>query len=109
VPSARRQAQKPGVFGSLIIKVKGLRIELTGKCFDLLFINNVGSARKALSNLGMRLTFVSMLGQKLSMMKNEADLSFPCGPWLTRMPKIMVFGRSKSPSRWRSGSSWLQG
>jgi hypothetical protein len=51
VPSARRKAQKTGVIGSLIIKVEGLRIELTGKCFDLLLINNVGSARKALSNL----------------------------------------------------------
>jgi hypothetical protein len=51
VPSARRQAQKTGVFGSLIIKVERLRVELTSKCFNLLFINNVGSARKALSNL----------------------------------------------------------
>ena len=34
-----------------MIKVEGLRIELTGKRFDLLLIDNVGSARKALSNL----------------------------------------------------------
>jgi hypothetical protein len=51
VPAARRQARKKGAFGSLIIKVEGLRIELTGKCFDLLLINSVGSARKALPNL----------------------------------------------------------
>jgi len=31
--------------------VEGLRIELTGKCFDLLLINDVGSARKALPDV----------------------------------------------------------
>jgi len=31
--------------------VKRLRIELTGKCFDLLLINDVGSARKALADV----------------------------------------------------------
>jgi hypothetical protein len=31
--------------------VEGLRIELTGKCFDLLLIDDVGSARKPLPDL----------------------------------------------------------
>ena len=31
--------------GRLVIEVEGLRIELTGKCFDLLLIDDVGSAR----------------------------------------------------------------
>jgi hypothetical protein len=31
--------------GRLIIEVEGLRIELTGKRFDLLLIDDVGSAR----------------------------------------------------------------
>ena len=31
--------------------MKRLRIELTGKCFDLLLINDVGSARKALPDV----------------------------------------------------------
>jgi hypothetical protein len=51
VPTACRQAKKEGVLGSLVIKVEGLRIELTGKCFDLLLINDVGSARKALPDV----------------------------------------------------------
>jgi hypothetical protein len=51
VPPACCQARKKGVFGSLIIKVEGLRVELTSKCFDLLLIDNVGSARKTLPDL----------------------------------------------------------
>jgi hypothetical protein len=31
--------------------VEGLRIELPGKCFDLLLVDNVGSAYKALPDL----------------------------------------------------------
>jgi hypothetical protein len=31
--------------------------------------------------------FGSMFGQKLSMMKNEVGLLFPCGLWLTKIPK----------------------
>src|SRR4029077_14282254 len=34
-----------------VIEVEGLRIELTGKFFDLLLINDVGSARKALPDV----------------------------------------------------------
>jgi hypothetical protein len=46
-------AAKPdrGVLGRLVIKVEGLRIELTGKCFYLLLIDDVRSARKALPDL----------------------------------------------------------
>jgi hypothetical protein len=51
VPTACRQARKQDAFGSPVIKVEGLRIELTGKCFDLLLINDVGSARKALPDV----------------------------------------------------------
>jgi hypothetical protein len=35
VPAASRQARKQTVHGSLSIKVKRLRIQLAGKCFDL--------------------------------------------------------------------------
>jgi hypothetical protein len=38
------QARKQGVLGRLVIKVEGLRIELSSKCFDLLLVNNVGAA-----------------------------------------------------------------
>jgi len=51
VPTACRQARKQGVLGSLVIKVEGLRIELTGKCFDLLLINDVGCACEALPDV----------------------------------------------------------
>jgi hypothetical protein len=51
VPAARSQAGKKGAFGSLIVKVEGLRIELTGKCFDLLLVNSVGSTREALPDV----------------------------------------------------------
>jgi hypothetical protein len=30
---------------------QGLRIELTGKCFDLLFINDIGSPHEALPDV----------------------------------------------------------
>jgi hypothetical protein len=51
VPTTCRQARKHGVLGGLVIKVEGLRIELTGKSFDLLLIDDMGSARKALPDL----------------------------------------------------------
>ena len=51
VPTACRQARKQGAPGHLVIKVEGLRIELTGKCFDLFLVEDVGSARKALPDL----------------------------------------------------------
>jgi hypothetical protein len=44
VPAARRQSRKH----SLVIKVEGLRIELAGKCFNLLLVDDVGSAGEAL-------------------------------------------------------------
>src|SRR2546430_8467323 len=51
VPSACHQAREQGVLGRLAIKVEGLRIELTSKCFDLLLVNNVGSAGEALPDV----------------------------------------------------------
>jgi hypothetical protein len=41
VPTACRQARKQGAPGHLVIKVEGLRIELTGKSFDLFLIDDV--------------------------------------------------------------------
>jgi hypothetical protein len=51
VPTACHQARKQGALSSLDIKVERLRIELTGKSFDLILINDVGSAREALPDL----------------------------------------------------------
>jgi hypothetical protein len=47
VPTACRQARKQCVLGRLVVEVEGLRIELTGKSFDLLLINDMGSAGEA--------------------------------------------------------------
>ena len=51
VPTACRQPRKQSVLGRFVIKVEGLRIELTGKGFDLLLFDDMGSAHKALSDL----------------------------------------------------------
>ena len=51
VPTACRQARKQCVLGRLVVEVEGLRIELTGESFDLLLINDMGSARKALTDV----------------------------------------------------------
>ena len=51
MPTACHQARKQGVLGSPAIKVEGLRIELAGKSFHLLLIDDVGSARKALPDV----------------------------------------------------------
>src|ERR1700730_12766181 len=51
VPTACCQARKQCVLGRLVVEVEGLRIELTGKSFDLLLIDDMGFARKALPDL----------------------------------------------------------
>jgi hypothetical protein len=51
VPTACHQARKQGPLSSLVIKVERLRIELTGKSFDLILIDDVGSAHEALPDL----------------------------------------------------------
>src|SRR5262249_39771204 len=48
VPTACHQSRKQAALSRLFVKVERLRIELTRKSFDLLLIDDVGSAREAL-------------------------------------------------------------
>jgi hypothetical protein len=51
VPTARRQALEERPFRGLLVRVKGLRIELNRECPDLRFVKPVRSAGKALSDM----------------------------------------------------------
>ena len=51
VPTARRQALEERLFRGLLVRVKGLRIELNRECPDLRFVKPVRSAGKALSDM----------------------------------------------------------
>ena len=51
VPTARRQALEERALSGLLVRVKGLRIELKRECLDLRFVKPVRSAGKALSDM----------------------------------------------------------
>ena len=51
VPTARRQALEERALSGLLVRVKGLRIELNRECLDLRFVKPVRPAGKALSNM----------------------------------------------------------
>lgn len=51
VPTARRQALEERALSGLLVRVKGLRIELNRECLDLRFVKPVRPAGKALSDM----------------------------------------------------------
>ena len=51
VPTARRQALEERALSGLLVRVKGLRIELKRECLDLRFVKPVRPAGKALSDM----------------------------------------------------------
>ena len=51
VPTARRQALEERLLSGLLVRVKGLRIELNRECLDLRFVKPMRSAGKALSDM----------------------------------------------------------
>ena len=51
VPTARRQALEERALSGLLVRVKGLRIELNSECLDLRFVKPVRPAGKALSDM----------------------------------------------------------
>lgn len=51
MPTARRQTLEERSFGDLLVRVKGLRIELNRECLDLRCVKSVCLADKALSDM----------------------------------------------------------
>jgi len=51
MPTARRQAIEERVFRGLLVRMKGLRIELNREFLDLRFVKRVYLAGKALSDM----------------------------------------------------------
>jgi hypothetical protein len=51
VPTARRQALEERALSGMLVRMKGLRIELNSECLDLRFVKPVRPAGKALSDM----------------------------------------------------------
>jgi len=51
VPTARHQALEERALSGMLVRMKGLRIELIGECLDLRFVKPVRPAGKALSDM----------------------------------------------------------
>ena len=51
VPTARRQALEERALSVMLVRMKGLRIELKSECLDLSFVKPVRPAGKALSDM----------------------------------------------------------
>src|SRR4029453_5720106 len=51
VPTARCQALEERALGGMLVRMKGLRIELNSECLDLCFVEPVRPAGKALPDM----------------------------------------------------------
>jgi hypothetical protein len=51
MPTTRRQALEERALSGMLVRVKGLRIELKSECLDLSFVKPVRPAGKALSDM----------------------------------------------------------
>jgi len=51
VPTARRQALEERALSGMLVRMKGLRIELNSECLDLRFVKPVRPASKTLSDM----------------------------------------------------------